>query len=109
MANYPRPDPNFHVSSSRDHAKESMKAHTTMDRLVCTAWDSLIARTMTQDCLSLSAQRYVPKFRTMFSSLRHYPRQTITLDTTDPVPQHVPRQWKGYRDQARETIIRYKK
>ncbi len=54
-------------------------------------------------------QRFVPHFRTMFSSLRHYPRQAVTLDTTDPVPKHMPRQWGGYRDQARETLVRYKK
>ena len=54
-------------------------------------------------------QRYVPNFPTMFSSLRHYPRQGVTLDTTDPVPTHIPRQWRGYTEQARETLIRYKK
>ena len=54
-------------------------------------------------------QRYVPNFPTMFSSLRHYPRQGVTLDTTDPVPAHISRQWRGYTEQARETLIRYKK
>lgn len=58
---------------------------------------------------SYSLQRYVPHFRTMFSSLRHHPHQTITLDTTDPVPKHISRQWGGYRNQARETLVRYKK
>ena len=28
---------------------------------------------------------------------------------TDPVPQHVPRHWRGYADQARSTLIRYKR
>ena len=27
-------DPNFVVSSDRDHAKEAFKAHTSMDRMV---------------------------------------------------------------------------
>ena len=27
-------DPTFHVSSGRDHAKESFKAHTSVDRIV---------------------------------------------------------------------------
>lgn len=58
---------------------------------------------------SLPLQRYVPHFKTMFSALRHYPRQAITLDTTDPVPAHVSRQWKGYAQQARDTLIRYKR
>lgn len=79
-------DPTFTVSSQRDHAKESYKAQTSFDRI-----------------------RRVPNFKTMFSSLRHHPRQTITLDMTDPVPKHVSRQWKGYSDQARQTLIRYKK
>ena len=56
-----------------------------------------------------SMQRYVPKFKTMFSSLKHHPRQTVQLDTTDPVPKHVFRYWRGYANQARETLIRYKK
>ncbi|XP_064407633.1 cilia- and flagella-associated protein 91-like [Halichondria panicea] len=79
-------DPVFTVSSERDHAKQSFKSHTSVDKI-----------------------RFVPHFRTMFSSLRHYPRQAVTLDTTDPVPKHMPRQWGGYRDQARETLVRYKK
>ena len=45
----------------------------------------------------------------MFSSLRHYPRQTLRLDMTDPVPKHVSRYWRGYADQARDVLIRYKK
>jgi len=54
-------------------------------------------------------QRYEPYFKTMFSTLRHYPHQRVTLDMTDAVPRHMPRQWKGYADQARESIIRYTK
>ena len=54
-------------------------------------------------------QRYVPHFKTMFSCLRHYPRQQVTLDMTDPVPSHVSRQWRGYGEHARETLIRYKR
>ena len=57
----------------------------------------------------LLLQRYEPYFKTMFSTLRHYPHQRVTLDMTDAVPRHMPRQWKGYTDQARETIIRYTK
>lgn len=28
---------------------------------------------------------------------------------TDPVPRHIARHWRGYADQARNTLIRYKK
>ena len=60
-------------------------------------------------CVCTLPQRQVPRFKTMFSSLRHYPRQALSLDVTDPVPPHVPRQWKGYGEQARNSLIRYKK
>ena len=49
---------------------------------------------------SSHTQRYVPHFKTMFSSLRHYPRQTVTLDMTDPVPPHISRQCRGYGEQV---------
>jgi hypothetical protein len=31
----------------------------------------------------------------MFSELRHHPRFEVRLDTVDPVPQFIPRQWRG--------------
>ncbi|CAI8024855.1 Cilia- and flagella-associated protein 91 [Geodia barretti] len=79
-------DPNFTVSSEQDHAKEAFKAHTSIDRIHC-----------------------VPQFRTMFSVLRHYPRQRVTLDSTDPVPRHVPRVWRGYPERHRQTLLQFKK
>ena len=45
----------------------------------------------------------------MFSSLMHFPDSTIRVDPTDPVPPFIHRQWRGYQDQAREALIRYKK
>lgn len=45
----------------------------------------------------------------MFSSLQHYPRQSFMLDMTDPVPQHISRYWRGYADQARSSLLRYKR
>ena len=50
----------------------------------------------------------VPNYKTMFSCLRHYPRNYVTLDSTDPIPPHLDRQWRGYADQARENLVTYK-
>eukprot|EP00731_Ephydatia_muelleri_P012277 Em0006g1171a len=78
-------DPNHSVSSYRDHAKENFKAQASMDRI-----------------------KMMPNYKAMFSCLRHYPRNYVTLDSTDPIPQHVDRQWRGYADQARENLVTYK-
>ncbi|KAK3106963.1 hypothetical protein FSP39_004095 [Pinctada imbricata] len=76
---------NHHVvSSERDHARSTFKAHTSTDRV-----------------------KRVPIFKTMFSELRHHPRFQMRLDVTDPVPKFISRQWRGYQDQAREAMIRY--
>jgi hypothetical protein len=79
-------DPVFTLSSFRDHSKEMYRSQTGPDRLY-----------------------KVPNYKNMFSTLRHYPHQTLRLDMTDPVPRHVPRYWFGYKDQARDTLIRYTK
>ena len=55
----------------------------------------------------LFPQKRVPHFKTMFSDLRHYPRYSIHLEVTDPVPKFIPRQWRGYAEQNREALIRY--
>lgn len=79
-------DPLFSLSSDRDHARSTFKAHTGTDRI-----------------------KRVPHFKTMFSDLRHYPRYSIHLEVTDPVPKFIPRQWRGYAEQDREALIRYTK
>jgi len=40
-------------------------------------------------------QKRVPIFNTMFSELHRYPRYEVRLDTVDPVPRFVARQWRG--------------
>lgn len=77
-------DPLYTLSSDRDHARSTFKAHTGTDRI-----------------------KRVPHFKTMFSDLRHYPRYSIHLEVTDPVPKFIPRQWRGYGDQERQALIRY--
>lgn len=79
-------DPLYTLSSDRDHARATFKAHTNTSRI-----------------------KRVPVFKTMFSDVRNYPRYQIQLDTTDPVPKFIPRQWRGYSQQARDAINRYKK
>lgn len=54
-------------------------------------------------------QKRVPHYQTMFSDLGHYPRYSVHLEVTDPVPKFVQRQWRGYGDQAREALVRYTK
>lgn len=117
-------DPLYTLSSDRDHARATFKAHTGTDRIVSLKYDvhSLIAlifrvsyqfRTVCFEAIvifSLSTlQKRVPHFKTMFSDLRHYPRYSIHLEVTDPVPKFIPRQWRGYADQDREALIRYTK
>ncbi|XP_078575552.1 cilia- and flagella-associated protein 91-like isoform X2 [Branchiostoma floridae x Branchiostoma japonicum] len=77
-------DPLFSVSSDRDHARATFKAHTSVDRI-----------------------KRVPEYNTMFSNLRHHPRFSVRLEATDPVPAYINRQWRGYADQAREALVRY--
>ncbi|XP_077985576.1 cilia- and flagella-associated protein 91-like isoform X2 [Glandiceps talaboti] len=77
-------DPVYTLSSDRDHARQTFKAHTSTDRV-----------------------KRVPVYPTMFSNLRHYPRFNMRLESTDPVPKFVSRQWRGYSEQAREALIRY--
>jgi len=48
-------------------------------------------------------------FRDMFSSLPHFPNTQVQIDVNDPVPGFIPRQWRGYSDQAREALVRYTK
>ena len=120
-------DPLYTLSSDRDHARATFKAHTGTDRIVSLKYDvhssiALIFRVLIsfgQSALkqwssnfifSLSTlQKRVPHFKTMFSDLRHYPRYSIHLEVTDPVPKFIPRQWRGYADQDREALIRYTK
>ncbi|EDO40940.1 predicted protein [Nematostella vectensis] len=77
-------DPLHTLSSDRDHARATFKAHTGTDRV-----------------------KRVPHYKTMFSDLPHHPRYSVHLEVTDPVPKFIPRQWRGYQEQAREALIRY--
>uniref|UniRef100_A0A665U841 Cilia- and flagella-associated protein 91 n=1 Tax=Echeneis naucrates TaxID=173247 RepID=A0A665U841_ECHNA len=69
-------DPVYTVSSEADHARNHASLH----------------------------QRRVPEFGSMFSSLPHYPRYTVHLDQTDPVPASVDRGWRGHAEQRREAL-----
>lgn len=78
-------DPLYTLSSERDHARQSFKSHTSADRV-----------------------KRVPVHNTMFSALPHFPRFEMRLESTDPVPRFINRQWRGYGEQARQALIRYK-
>lgn len=79
-------DPVYTVSSERDHARATFRASTNAARF-----------------------KRVPEYQTMFSSLKHFPDSTVRINSNDPVPHFIQRQWRGYQDQAREALVRYKK
>jgi len=79
-------DPLYSLSSERDHARATFRATTNVSRI-----------------------RRIPMFRDMFSSLQHFPNSQVQIDAHDPVPSFMPRQWRGYSDQAREALVRYTK
>ncbi|PVD27057.1 hypothetical protein C0Q70_12207 [Pomacea canaliculata] len=60
------------LSSERDHARATFKAHTDASRI-----------------------KKMPLFPAMFSELYHFPRLQLKLDTADPVPKFINRQWQG--------------
>ncbi|XP_024433803.2 cilia- and flagella-associated protein 91 isoform X1 [Desmodus rotundus] len=74
-------DPLFIVSSEKDHAQANMQA-----------------------LLSRSRLRKVPRFRTMFSNLIHYPRHSLCWSKADPVPPCVSREWRGHEEKHREAL-----
>ncbi|XP_073329946.1 cilia- and flagella-associated protein 91 isoform X2 [Pagrus major] len=54
-------------------------------------------------CMTTYTRR-VPEFGSMFSCLSHYPRSTVQLDPSDPVPASVDRRWRGHTEQRREAL-----
>jgi len=79
-------DKSFAVSSEQDHARHMYKANTNVLRV-----------------------RKMPKFAQMFSTLRNYPSHTFQLETVDPVPASVDKQWQGKANQQREALVRHNK
>ncbi|KAM4795576.1 LOW QUALITY PROTEIN: cilia- and flagella-associated protein 91 [Rhinophrynus dorsalis] len=69
-------DPLYTVSSEKDHAQASLRAHMSYDKM-----------------------ERVPEFPTMFSELVHRPRYTLRLQLKDPVPQFIDRRWRGREEQ----------
>ncbi|KAM5336761.1 cilia- and flagella-associated protein 91 isoform 2-T2 [Glossophaga mutica] len=74
-------DPLFIVSSEKDHAQANMQAFLSRSRL-----------------------RKVPRFRTMFSNLIHFPRHSLYWSKADPVPPSVSREWRGHEEKHREAL-----
>ena len=44
------------------------------------------------------------RFRTMFSSLFHYPRYSVYWSKADPVPSCISRDWKRHEQRHREAL-----
>ncbi|XP_005875404.1 PREDICTED: protein MAATS1 [Myotis brandtii] len=74
-------DPLFTVSSEQDHTQANVQAFLSRSRL-----------------------RKVPRFRTMFSNLIHYPRHSLYWSKADPVPPFISREWRGHEEKRRETL-----
>ncbi|XP_038300990.1 cilia- and flagella-associated protein 91 isoform X1 [Canis lupus familiaris] len=74
-------DPLFIVSSEKDHTQANIQANLIRNRL-----------------------RRVPRFRTMFSNLIHYPRYSLYWSKVDPVPAFMSREWKGQEEKHREGL-----
>ncbi|XP_047581872.1 cilia- and flagella-associated protein 91 isoform X2 [Lutra lutra] len=74
-------DPLFIVSSEKDHTQATIQANLIRNRL-----------------------RKVPRFRTMFSNLIHYPRYSLYWSKADPVPPFIRREWKGQEEKHREAL-----
>lgn len=71
----------YTVSSEKDHARASFRAHASLDRV-----------------------KKVPEYKAMFSNLPHHPRYTLRLEATDPVPAFIDRRWRGRVEQRREAL-----
>uniref|UniRef100_A0A4X1T349 Cilia- and flagella-associated protein 91 n=1 Tax=Sus scrofa TaxID=9823 RepID=A0A4X1T349_PIG len=74
-------DPLFIVSSEKDHNRANNQATLIRSKL-----------------------RRVPRFRTMFSSLFHYPNHSVYWSKADPVPSFISREWKGLEERHREAF-----
>ncbi|XP_064350947.1 cilia- and flagella-associated protein 91 isoform X3 [Camelus dromedarius] len=74
-------DPLYIVSSEKDHNQANIQATLIQSKL-----------------------RRVPRFRTMFSNLFHYPRYSVYWSKADPVPSFISREWKGHEERHREAL-----
>nr|XP_012319353.1 cilia- and flagella-associated protein 91 isoform X3 [Aotus nancymaae]XP_012319354.1 cilia- and flagella-associated protein 91 isoform X3 [Aotus nancymaae] len=74
-------DPLFIVSSEKDHTQANIQATLIRSRL-----------------------KKVPRFKTMFSNLIHYPRYSLYWSKSDPVPPFISREWKGHEERHREAL-----
>lgn len=50
-------------------------------------------------------QKCVPVFENLYSALVHKPRLSEKLDSVDPLPSFISREWQNYETLARETLI----
>uniref|UniRef100_A0A2K6GN40 Cilia- and flagella-associated protein 91 n=1 Tax=Propithecus coquereli TaxID=379532 RepID=A0A2K6GN40_PROCO len=73
--------PLFIVLSEKDHTQANIQATLIRSRL-----------------------KKVPRFRTMFSNLIHYPRYSLYWSKSDPVPPFISREWKGHEEKHKEAL-----
>ncbi|XP_060092322.1 cilia- and flagella-associated protein 91 [Heteronotia binoei] len=74
-------DPLYTLSSERDHAQATVRAHLLNDEM-----------------------RKLPVFRAMFSNLVHYPPFTMKLEAKNPIPPFIDQRWRGRAQQRLEAL-----
>ena len=58
-------------------------------------------------CYCDAMQKRMPIYSTMFSELLRYPRYEVRLETVDPVPRFITREWRGLQAEAQDTALRF--
>uniref|UniRef100_A0A8C0J0W3 Cilia- and flagella-associated protein 91 n=1 Tax=Chelonoidis abingdonii TaxID=106734 RepID=A0A8C0J0W3_CHEAB len=71
----------YELSSEKDHAKANVQAHLMSDKM-----------------------KKMPIFKTMFSSLMHYPWYNLRLEERNPVPPFIDQRWRGRAQQRLEVL-----
>ncbi|XP_073165474.1 cilia- and flagella-associated protein 91 isoform X3 [Lepidochelys kempii] len=74
-------DPLYVLSSEKDHAKANVQAHLLCDKM-----------------------KKMPIFKTMFSSLIHYPWYDLRSEKRNPVPPFIDQRWRGRAQQRLEVL-----
>ena len=95
-------DPTCSLSGVRDHAREAFMARANTEQVVRRLTETI--ETCFNKYFFVILKQAVPVYEHLFSDLRQYPRVSYRIQSRDPVPSHVSRQWLGQADAHREQI-----
>jgi len=68
----------------------------------------VVVKSVSLSCCDMM-QKCMPIYNTMFSDLRRYPRYEVRLDTVDPVPRFIARQWRGQQTDVKDSRLPYQR